>query len=182
MANTLISNATSITPNGSQSIPVATPASTAAERVTLGPALNGTLAAAVLVGNAGTVVANGAAIPISNSFSFQSGTFDLGNIAAADVMANTGTAAAKPSGVTVTALLDAGIANTQGDILIRNGSVWAALGPGTANQVLTTGGAAANPAWANGVLYGSTGAITTADPHVVGQIWSNSGTITISAG
>jgi hypothetical protein len=32
------------------------------------------------------------------------------------------------------------------------------------------------------VLYGSTGAIRTADPHVVGHIWSNSGTITISNG
>lgn len=38
------------------------------------------------------------------------------------------------------------------------------------------------PAVTGAVLYGSTGAIPTSDPHVVGHIWSNSGTITISAG
>jgi len=36
---------------------------------------------------------------------------------------------------------------TQGAVLYRSGSAWTVLAPGTAGQVLTTGGAAANPAW-----------------------------------
>jgi len=41
-----------------------------------------------------------------------------------------------------------GISSTQGAVLYRDGSQWVALGPGTSGQVLQTGGAAANPAWA----------------------------------
>ena len=36
---------------------------------------------------------------------------------------------------------------TQGDILYRDGSGLQRLAPGTANQVLKTGGAGANPSW-----------------------------------
>lgn len=39
------------------------------------------------------------------------------------------------------------LGNTQGQILIRDGTGWTILAPGTAGQVLKTGGAAANPAW-----------------------------------
>lgn len=77
------------------------------------------------------------------------GTVSLAQIAAGDVLANPGTAAAVPSATTVSALLDAGIAMTQGDILFRSGTAWAALSPGTADQVLKTGGAAANPSWSD---------------------------------
>jgi len=38
---------------------------------------------------------------------------------------------------------------TQGDILYRGASAWEALAPGTSGQVLTTGGAAADPSWAD---------------------------------
>lgn len=38
--------------------------------------------------------------------------------------------------------------DAQGDILYHNGTNYARLGAGTAGQVLTTGGASANPAWA----------------------------------
>jgi hypothetical protein len=49
---------------------------------------------------------------------------------------------------TVTALIDTLTgATTQGSILYRNGTVWVALGPGTAGQVLQSGGAGANPSW-----------------------------------
>jgi hypothetical protein len=41
-----------------------------------------------------------------------------------------------------------GISSTQGAVLYRDGTQWVALGPGTSGQVLQTGGAAANPAWA----------------------------------
>lgn len=39
------------------------------------------------------------------------------------------------------------IGATQGDILYRDASDWAALAPGTAGQILQSGGAAANPSW-----------------------------------
>ena len=45
-------------------------------------------------------------------------------------------------------LLD-GISSTQGAVLYRGAAAWAALTPGTSGQVLTTGGAAANPSWSN---------------------------------
>ena len=50
---------------------------------------------------------------------------------------------------TLTAILDAALGSTQGSVLYRGASAWATLGPGTAGQALTTGGAGANPSWAN---------------------------------
>ncbi len=43
--------------------------------------------------------------------------------------------------------LDAEFSSTQGAVLYRNAASWQALGPGTAGQVLQTGGAGANPSW-----------------------------------
>jgi hypothetical protein len=41
------------------------------------------------------------------------------------------------------------IGSVQGQILYRNAANWGTLAPGTSGQVLTTGGAGANPAWSN---------------------------------
>ncbi len=41
------------------------------------------------------------------------------------------------------------LGTTQGDIVYRGASAWVVLAPGTAGQILTSGGAAANPAWAS---------------------------------
>lgn len=51
--------------------------------------------------------------------------------------------------VSLSELLDFIGSAAQGDILYRGASSWARLGAGTANQVLKTGGAAANPSWAD---------------------------------
>lgn len=48
---------------------------------------------------------------------------------------------------TLSTLIDT-IGATQGDILYRASTGWTVLTPGTSGQVLTTGGAGANPAWA----------------------------------
>lgn len=40
-------------------------------------------------------------------------------------------------------------AGTQGRVLYDNGTAWTILEPGTASQLLITGGAAANPSWSN---------------------------------
>ena len=55
-----------------------------------------------------------------------------------------------------TSILDT-VGSVQGDVLYRNGSVWTVLPPGTAGQVLTTAGAAANPSWTS---VGGTGTVT----------------------
>lgn len=48
---------------------------------------------------------------------------------------------------TLSSLIDEALGNTQGSVLYRGASGWAALGPGTSGRVLTTGGAGANPSW-----------------------------------
>lgn len=75
------------------------------------------------------------------------GTIDFANIADGDVLANISGGSGAPSATTVTALIDHALGNTQGDILYRNASGWVVLAPGTAGQVLQTGGAGANPSW-----------------------------------
>lgn len=49
----------------------------------------------------------------------------------------------------LSAVLD-GLSATRGTVLYRGAAAWLALAPGTAGQVLTTGGAGADPAWAAG--------------------------------
>jgi len=48
---------------------------------------------------------------------------------------------------TVSAFLDSEFSSTQGSILYRGASAWAALAPGTATYVLQSQGAGANPLW-----------------------------------
>lgn len=49
-------------------------------------------------------------------------------------------------GVVLNDLLDL-ISNVQGSIIYRGATEWVALPPGTAGQVLSTGGTGANPSW-----------------------------------
>lgn len=51
--------------------------------------------------------------------------------------------------------------STQGTILYRDAVTWSALGVGASGQMLTTGGAAANPSWTYPVPNGDKGDITT---------------------
>lgn len=54
---------------------------------------------------------------------------------------------AAPTYNTLTAILDAVLGSTQGDVIYRNATTWVVLPPGSSGQVFTTGGAAANPSW-----------------------------------
>lgn len=74
---------------------------------------------------------------------------DLSNIADSRIVGNVSGGSAAPSANTLTAILDHILGNTQGSIIYRDGSGWTVLGPGTAGQVAKTGGAAANPSWAD---------------------------------
>jgi hypothetical protein len=57
-----------------------------------------------------------------------------------------------PSWATLSALIDAAIGSTQGQVLYRGASTWDALATSTAGYLLKTGGAAANPSWVSNVL------------------------------
>lgn len=48
---------------------------------------------------------------------------------------------------TLSALMDTTLGSTQGSVAYRNASGWTSLTPGTSGQVLSTGGAGANPSW-----------------------------------
>lgn len=72
----------------------------------------------------------------------------LASIADLRLLANISGGSAAPSANTLTAIIDAIIGSTQGQILYRDALAWTALAVGTAGQFLQTGGAGANPAWA----------------------------------
>ncbi len=76
------------------------------------------------------------------------GTISLATAANLSVLANISGGTAAPTPSTMSAILDAVFSSTRGSVLYRGAAGWAALGPGTAGNVLTTGGAGANPAWA----------------------------------
>ncbi len=132
------------------------------------------------VGGGGTVtnIATGPGLvggPISTS-----GTVALATVASHTVMANTTGGTAAPAGVTLTSLVDAAIASTQGDVLYRGSSVWSALAPGTSGQVLTSGGAAANPSWTTLSNVGTVTSVATGTGLTGGPITA-SGTVAFAS-
>jgi len=79
-----------------------------------------------------------------------SGTVSLEQIATSRVLANISGATAAPTAISTALLLDNALGTTQGSVLYRSATAWVALPPGTAGQVLASGGAAANPSWSAG--------------------------------
>jgi hypothetical protein len=75
-----------------------------------------------------------------------SGTVSLSPIASGTLLANLAVGLNAPVSTTPSAVLDT-FGTAQGNILYRAGGAWNVLGPGTAGQVLQTGGAGANPSW-----------------------------------
>jgi hypothetical protein len=75
------------------------------------------------------------------------GTISLATIPNNEILANISGGVAAPVPNTLSEIIDSAIGNTQGDILYRNATNWVVLAPGTAGNVLQTGGPAANPAW-----------------------------------
>jgi hypothetical protein len=75
------------------------------------------------------------------------GTISLASIADQRVLANVSGGSAAPIANTMTAILDATLGSTQGNILYRGAATWGVLAPGTNGQVLTQG--ASTPSWAN---------------------------------
>jgi hypothetical protein len=105
----------------------------------------------------------------------------IATIPTLNVLANTTGGTAAPAGNTLSAVIDAAIANTQGDILYRGASAWSALAPGTSGQVLATQGASANPHWINaGGSVTSVAATVPVDMAVAGSPITTSGTLAIT--
>lgn len=118
----------------------------------------------------GTVLSVGSGSGLTGGPITATGSLALAAIADANVLANTSGSSAAPVPTTVSALLDKGIGTTQGSVLYRSGTTWVALAPGTSGQILTTGGAAANPAWANAPITGS----AIPSPRIVSNISGSS--------
>ena len=72
----------------------------------------------------------------------------LAQMAGYTIKANTSASTATPVDATVSAVLDT-ISATQGSVLYRGASSWAAIGPGTNGYVLATAGASQNVFWKN---------------------------------
>jgi len=107
--------------------------------------------------NANITPASISAVPTTRSVSTGTGltgggnlsadrTISLANITSQTILANTTGGSAAPTGVTLTSILDL-LSSTQGAIIYRGSSTWAALGVGTNGQFLKTQGSAANPTW-----------------------------------
>lgn len=70
----------------------------------------------------------------------------MAQLASFSVIGNNTGSTATPSALSPSQILDI-IGSTQGSLLYRAGAQWSALGPGTAGQVLASGGSGANPIW-----------------------------------
>jgi hypothetical protein len=66
------------------------------------------------------------------------------------IISNVSGGAAAAGANTLTQVLDATAGNARGSVIYRGASAWTALAPGTAGQVLTTGGTGADPSWGAG--------------------------------
>lgn len=80
-----------------------------------------------------------------------SGTVSLAPVAGGHLLANPGTASAAPADTAFTTLLDGVYGTTRGQLIYRTAGGWGTLPPGTAGQVLRTGGAAGDPSWIDAV-------------------------------
>ncbi len=116
------------------------------------------------------------------------GTLTLAQATAATktILSNTTGGTAAPAMNTLTSIIDT-IDATQGDVLYRGSSVWAALAPAaSAGALFYSGGSAANPAWTTNILRGTDGnlnfaGVSHASP-AAGDLWypsSDQGTFAI---
>lgn len=96
------------------------------------------------------------------------------------ILSNISGGSSTPLANGLSAIIDSAISNVQGDILYRDTSSWLALAPGTSGQVLTTGGAAANPAWATVTGTGTVTSIAT-NNGVTGGTITTTGTIGLAS-
>ena len=95
------------------------------------------------------------------------------------IVSNISGGSSTPLANTLSAIMDT-IGAVQGDVLYRDAASWLALGPGTNGQVLTSGGAAANPSWTTVTGTGTVTSIAT-NNGVTGGTITASGTIGLAS-
>lgn len=117
----------------------------------------GTIANTDISGLTNTQLSGSAAISNAN----------LAAVAANTIKSNITGSSATPSDNTLTAIIDADLGSTQGDILYRGASAWAVLPPGSSGNILTSGGTGANPSWGTAGS-GFTNPMTTQGDLIVG--------------
>lgn len=107
----------------------------------------------------------------------------LPSIGNGTILSNISGATATPLANSLSSIIDA-VGAVQGDILYRNASVWTVLAPGTSGQVLSSGGAAANPSWATVSGTGTVTSVATNNGLTGGPITSTGtiGLATIATG
>lgn len=120
-----------------------------------------------------TSVASGTGLtggPISTT-----GTLSLATIADQSFLANVSGGTAAPGATTLSAFLDEVLGSTQGSVIYRGGSVWSALSPGSASQLLQSGGSGANPSWYGAASLGTNGYVRL--PFGIIFQWGQTGTL-----
>lgn len=86
------------------------------------------------------------------------GTIGLSQIAGKGILANTSGSSAVPSSSTLSAILDASVSSTQGDMLFRNSAGWIALAnPATAGKLIRSGGTGGDPSYSSLTLQSGAG-------------------------
>lgn len=123
--------------------------------------------------NTGTGLTGGGDLSVDRTISFAP-------VATSTVISNISGASAAPTPNSLSSVIDNATSTTQGSILYRNATTWVALAPGTAGQVLGTGGAAANPSWISNTA-GSVTSVGLALPSIFtvsGSPVTTSGTLT----
>jgi len=128
---------------------------------------------------AGTVTSVVAGAGLAGGTITSAGTLALGAIGAHLMLANATNGSALPIATSISVYLDNAVANTQGAIITRNASVWAALAPGTSLSALLSQGTGANVAYGTVPTPYTTGTFT---PTLVGSSVAGSPTYTGQAG
>lgn len=118
--------------------------------------------------------------PAFTDISGQINTSQLPTAGNNTIIANISGVSSQPVPNTLSSIIDSAISNTQGVILYRNASAWVALPTGTNGQVLTTGGAAANPAWTTVTGTGTVTSVATGTGLTGGAI-TTTGTISFAS-
>lgn len=121
-----------------------------------------------------TDIAAGTGISTGGANITTTGTISLAAIASNRILANITGGSAAPIANTMTSLLDI-IGSTQGQVLYRGASNWAALAAGTSGQYLQTLGAGSTPQWASPVTSVATAGLATGGPI------TSTGTVTVTA-
>lgn len=109
--------------------------------------------------------------PAFSSVTGQATLAQLPNINNSTILANNSGISAVPSALSPSSIFDM-IGSVQGTILYRDAAGWLPLSPGTSGQLLSSGGASANPSW---ITAAGTGTVTSVanDGSIKSSISSN---------